>query len=191
MIRAPNLSTYKVSPIWLDLDEKQSPIKIPLVAMSPPKAKEAEQGRVRLHPFLEQPSACRRGSYSRQQQRTRVRNNQWDTRAKRQAYLTELEMKWSDCVKHGAQANADIQQATGRVKRENDFLKALLQERGLEDEALKSRIQQFRQARPDHPTRKVEAPPSPSCGQARSGPLSQVSQMASPMAGTAPMRLAL
>ena len=79
-----------------------------------------------------------------------MRNNQRKSRARRQAYTKELELKWSECVKSGARANVEMQLAARKVALENAFLKDLLRERGLDEEALVSGIQQFWQQRPEH-----------------------------------------
>ena len=71
-----------------------------------------------------------------------MRNNQRNSRARRQAYVKELEGKWANCVQTGARANLEMQQAARRVVAENVLLRQLLNEQGLNDEAIQSRIKQ-------------------------------------------------
>lgn len=61
--------------------------------------------------------------------------------------MKELERKWSDCVRLGARANAEMQLAARRVAVENEFLRDLLRQRGLDEDALGTEIQQFWQSR--------------------------------------------
>ncbi len=108
-----------------------------------------------------------------------MRSNQRNSRSKGQAYLKDLELKWSECVRLGAQANAGMQLAARRVALENGFLRDLLRERGLDAEALRSWTQQFWQNRSERPTLDVEASVLTASCLARTGLLTEVCELAS------------
>lgn len=73
-------------------------------------------------------------------QRIRQRRNQRNSRARKQAYLEDLERRWSNCVKSGAQATAEMQQAARRVDSENGVLRDLLREVGVPDAVVEARL---------------------------------------------------
>jgi len=73
-------------------------------------------------------------------QRIRQRRNQRNSRARKQAYLENLEQRWSDCARTGAQATAEMQQAARRVDSQNGVLRDLLREVGVPDTVVEARL---------------------------------------------------
>ena len=65
--------------------------------------------------------------------KSRVRDNQRRSRARRTEYVRELESKWQSCREAGAEASREIQAAARRVAEENRKLRLLLRERGVSD----------------------------------------------------------
>lgn len=74
------------------------------------------------------------------QQRARLRNNQRNSRARKQAYLEELEKKWSQCVRTGAEATVEMQAAARKVQHDNEVLKAMLIELGVTKDQINARL---------------------------------------------------
>lgn len=68
------------------------------------------------------------------QQRARLRRNQRNSRARKQAYIEDLEQRWNVCLKAGARATEEMQKEARRVHEENLVLRALLRERGIDDD---------------------------------------------------------
>jgi len=74
--------------------------------------------------------------------------------------LKELERKWGSCLQLGAQASVEVQQAAKLVVAENNFLRKLLEEHGLNKDYVDKQIHQFRQGQPTNSTVEEEASPS-------------------------------
>ncbi|KAF2453712.1 hypothetical protein BDY21DRAFT_374518 [Lineolata rhizophorae] len=69
-----------------------------------------------------------------------MRRNQRNSRARKQAYLKDLEHRWNECLRLGVQASADMQQAARKVSHENEQLRKMLHERGLTDDMIKDEL---------------------------------------------------
>lgn len=77
---------------------------------------------------------------NQEQQRARLRNNQRNSRARKQAYLEELEKKWAQCVRTGAEATVEMQTAARKVQTDNEVLKTMLLELGVLKEQIDARL---------------------------------------------------
>lgn len=64
------------------------------------------------------------------EERARLRRNQRNSRARKADYLHDLERRWSQCVRSGAQASEELQTAARHVREENSVLRAMLAEYG-------------------------------------------------------------
>ncbi|KAK8030467.1 hypothetical protein PG990_000201 [Apiospora arundinis] len=73
-------------------------------------------------------------------EKARLRRNQRNSRARKQAYIRDLENRWNECVRLGAQATVEMQREARRVQEENRLLRGLLQSRGLKHEDIKTAI---------------------------------------------------
>ncbi|KAI1274423.1 hypothetical protein F5Y07DRAFT_373077 [Xylaria sp. FL0933] len=73
-------------------------------------------------------------------ERARLRRNQRNSRARKQAYIHDLEQRWNECVRLGAQASVEMQKEARRVQQENRLLRALLHKQGLDDVAIKEAL---------------------------------------------------
>lgn len=78
-------------------------------------------------------------------QRIRLRRNQRNSRARKQAYVRDLEERWSDCVKQGAQATVEMQMEARRVQEENRLLRAVLHRYGLDNQAIQLALEAEKQ----------------------------------------------
>jgi len=79
-------------------------------------------------------------------QRARLRRNQRNSRARKQAYIQDLEQRWGQCVQLGAQATIEMQQAARRVQDENRLLRMVLRKQGLDDAAVEMALDVERRA---------------------------------------------
>ncbi|RWA05372.1 hypothetical protein EKO27_g9730 [Xylaria grammica] len=77
---------------------------------------------------------------STKDERARLRRNQRNSRARKQAYVQDLEKRWNECVRLGAQASVEMQREARRVQEENKLLRALLHKQGLDDMAIRGGI---------------------------------------------------
>ncbi|KEY70820.1 hypothetical protein S7711_08520 [Stachybotrys chartarum IBT 7711] len=77
-------------------------------------------------------------------ERARLRRNQRNSRARKQAYVRSLEDRWSECVRLGAQATVEMQKEARRVQEENQLLRAMLQHQGLDPTAIQSGLDAMR-----------------------------------------------
>ncbi|KAI0809436.1 hypothetical protein GGR55DRAFT_649938 [Xylaria sp. FL0064] len=73
-------------------------------------------------------------------ERARLRRNQRNSRARKQAYIQDLEQRWNECVRLGAQASVEMQKEARRVQQENRLLRLLLHKQGLDDVAIKEAL---------------------------------------------------
>ncbi|KAK8855165.1 Major Facilitator Superfamily protein [Apiospora arundinis] len=73
-------------------------------------------------------------------EKARLRRNQRNSRARKQAYIRDLENRWNECVRLGAQATVEMQREARRVQEENHVLRQLLQSRGMEHEAIQTAV---------------------------------------------------
>ena len=80
------------------------------------------------------------GPFVNPRQRARLRRNQRNSRARKQQYLHDLEHRWSECVRLGVQASAEIQKEARRVHEENKALRCIVREMGVSDDALRHRL---------------------------------------------------
>ncbi|KAI1418310.1 hypothetical protein F5Y13DRAFT_148962 [Hypoxylon sp. FL1857] len=83
---------------------------------------------------------------STEAERARLRRNQRNSRARKQAYIESLESRWSECVRLGAQATVEMQKEAQRVQEENRLLRTVLRNQGLDDNAIKRAIDSARLA---------------------------------------------
>jgi len=65
-----------------------------------------------------------------------LRRNQRNSRARKQAYIQDLEQRWGKCVQLGAQATVEMQQAARKVQDENRLLRGVIRKLGLDEKAL-------------------------------------------------------
>ncbi|KAI1347728.1 hypothetical protein F5Y01DRAFT_329256 [Xylaria sp. FL0043] len=77
-------------------------------------------------------------------ERARLRRNQRNSRARKQAYIQDLEKRWNECVRLGAQASVEMQKEARRVQQENRLLRLLLHKQGLDDAAIKEALNSLR-----------------------------------------------
>ncbi|KAI9053089.1 hypothetical protein LZ554_003358 [Drepanopeziza brunnea f. sp. 'monogermtubi'] len=71
----------------------------------------------------------------------RIRDNQRRSRARRKGYLQELEARLRQCKLQGVEASSEIQTAARRVADENKKLRALLSQRGVQDDSIVAYLQ--------------------------------------------------
>ncbi|PSN71374.1 hypothetical protein BS50DRAFT_444973, partial [Corynespora cassiicola Philippines] len=73
----------------------------------------------------------------------RVRRNQRKSRARKQAYVKDLEQRWQECVDLGVKISSHVQHAARKVHMENGWLRELLREQGIDDDTINKRLDQF------------------------------------------------
>ncbi|KAI1808854.1 hypothetical protein F4811DRAFT_548432 [Daldinia bambusicola] len=73
-------------------------------------------------------------------ERARLRRNQRNSRARKQAYIQNLEKQWNECLQLGARATIEMQEEAKRVQEENRVLRTLLHNQGLDDAAIQRAI---------------------------------------------------
>ncbi|KAI1466202.1 uncharacterized protein F4812DRAFT_436257 [Daldinia caldariorum] len=73
-------------------------------------------------------------------ERARLRRNQRNSRARKQAYIQNLEKQWNECLRLGARATIEMQKEAKRVQEENRVLRTLLHNQGLDDAAIQRAI---------------------------------------------------
>ncbi|KAI8959654.1 hypothetical protein F5Y11DRAFT_350311 [Daldinia sp. FL1419] len=73
-------------------------------------------------------------------ERARLRRNQRNSRARKQAHIQNLEKQWNDCMRLGAQATVEMQREAQRVQDENKILRSLLHDQGFDDVAIQRAI---------------------------------------------------
>ncbi|KAJ2976732.1 hypothetical protein NUW58_g8013 [Xylaria curta] len=76
-------------------------------------------------------------------ERARLRRNQRNSRARKQAYVQDLERRWNSCVRLGVQATTEMQKEARRVQEENRLLRALLHQQGFNDVAIQEAVASF------------------------------------------------
>ncbi|TGJ86855.1 hypothetical protein E0Z10_g1868 [Xylaria hypoxylon] len=86
------------------------------------------------------PVSSNKNTINIEDERARLRRNQRNSRARKQAYVQDLEKRWNECVRLGAQANVEMQREARRVQEENRLLRALLHKQGLDDTAIQEAI---------------------------------------------------
>ncbi|KAI2775691.1 hypothetical protein F4815DRAFT_394027 [Daldinia loculata] len=69
-------------------------------------------------------------------ERARLRRNQRNSRARKQAYIQNLEKQWNECMRLGAQATIEMQKEARRIQEENRLLRTLLHDQGFDDVAI-------------------------------------------------------
>ncbi|KAI1370455.1 hypothetical protein F4677DRAFT_438296 [Hypoxylon crocopeplum] len=74
-------------------------------------------------------------------ERARLRRNQRNSRARKQAYIQGLEQRWSQCVRLGAQATTEMQKEARRVQEENLLLRAILRNEGFDDAGIQRALE--------------------------------------------------
>ncbi|KAH8168079.1 hypothetical protein CIB48_g142 [Xylaria polymorpha] len=94
----------------------------------------------------ERPPTSSNTSAANVEERARLRRNQRNSRARKQAYVQDLEQRWNECVRLGAQATVEMQREARRVQEENRLLRTLLHKQGLDDMAIHEAITAARQA---------------------------------------------
>ncbi|KFA69366.1 hypothetical protein S40285_08752, partial [Stachybotrys chlorohalonatus IBT 40285] len=77
-------------------------------------------------------------------ERARLRRNQRNSRARKQAYMRSLENRWSECMRLGAQATVEMQKEARKVQEENQLLRAVLHRQGLDPTAIQSSLDAVR-----------------------------------------------
>ncbi|KAK1596362.1 uncharacterized protein LY79DRAFT_62277 [Colletotrichum navitas] len=75
-----------------------------------------------------------------EKERSRIRDNQRRSRARKKEYVLEIEQKLRDCQSQGVEASAEVQQAARRVANENHKLRQLLCTLGLVDRQIEQYI---------------------------------------------------
>ncbi|TRX93689.1 hypothetical protein FHL15_005365 [Xylaria flabelliformis] len=78
--------------------------------------------------------------------RARLRRNQRNSRARKQAYIRDLESRWNECVRLGAQATVEMQREARRVQEENTLLRAVLHVQGFDDAAIQNALTSAKQS---------------------------------------------
>ncbi|KAK7955089.1 MFS general substrate transporter [Apiospora saccharicola] len=73
-------------------------------------------------------------------EKARLRRNQRNSRARKQAYIRDLENRWNECVRLGAQATVEMQREARRVQEENGLLRQLLHSQGMSHDAVQTAI---------------------------------------------------
>ncbi|GAP90601.1 hypothetical protein SAMD00023353_4800850 [Rosellinia necatrix] len=91
------------------------------------------------------PPTARNTSVANVEERARLRRNQRNSRARKQAYVQDLEQRWNECVRLGAQATVEMQREARRVQEENRLLRTLLHRQGVDDMAIHEAITVARQ----------------------------------------------
>ncbi|KAK1988981.1 hypothetical protein LZ30DRAFT_744742 [Colletotrichum cereale] len=76
-----------------------------------------------------------------EKERSRVRDNQRRSRARKKEYVLEIEQKLRLCQSQGVEASAEVQQAARQVANENHKLRQLLRTLGLVDRQIEMYIQ--------------------------------------------------
>ncbi|KAJ4163567.1 hypothetical protein LMH87_005288 [Akanthomyces muscarius] len=79
-------------------------------------------------------------------ERARLRRNQRNSRARKQAYIRDLEDRWNECVKLGAQATAEMQAVARKVHEENVLLRRILAHRGFGEDTIERALENERMA---------------------------------------------
>ncbi|KAI0395044.1 hypothetical protein F5Y17DRAFT_425771 [Xylariaceae sp. FL0594] len=89
-----------------------------------------------------------------EEERARLRRNQRNSRARKKAYIQDLEKRWNACVQLGVQATIEMQKEARRVREENRLLRALLHKQGIDDLAIQEAVASLRQTQDKdvHPT---------------------------------------
>ncbi|KAI0546372.1 hypothetical protein F4679DRAFT_557732 [Xylaria curta] len=93
-------------------------------------------------------------------ERARLRRNQRNSRARKQAYIRDLENRWNECVKLGAQATVEMQREARRVQEENTLLRAVLYTQGFNDAAIQNALMSVKQSMANQGS-EVQDPPQP------------------------------
>ncbi|KAK2044443.1 hypothetical protein LZ31DRAFT_284781 [Colletotrichum somersetense] len=75
-----------------------------------------------------------------EKERSRIRDNQRRSRARKKEYVLEIEQKLRECQSQGVEASAEVQQAARRVANENHKLRQLLHTLGLDDRQIEQYI---------------------------------------------------
>ncbi|KAI0378270.1 hypothetical protein F5Y04DRAFT_152430 [Hypomontagnella monticulosa] len=86
------------------------------------------------------PNSGRSNTVGAEAERARLRRNQRNSRARKQAYIQSLEQRWSECVRLGVQATAEMQKEARRVQEENRLLRTVLRNQGLDDIAIQKAL---------------------------------------------------
>ncbi|KAI6084709.1 hypothetical protein F4821DRAFT_242156 [Hypoxylon rubiginosum] len=101
-------------------------------------------------------------------ERARLRRNQRNSRARKQAYIRDLESRWNECVRLGAQATVEMQSEARRVQEENKLLRKVLHSQGFDDTAIQNALESVKSSTgnqssaPEPPMRPLVAGPGPS-----------------------------
>lgn len=74
-------------------------------------------------------------------QRARLRRNQRNSRARKQAYTRDLENRWNECVKLGAQATVEMQAVARKVQQENMLLRRILARQGFDQDTIQRALE--------------------------------------------------
>ncbi|KAK1965708.1 hypothetical protein LY78DRAFT_86524 [Colletotrichum sublineola] len=75
-----------------------------------------------------------------EKERSRIRDNQRRSRARKKEYILEIEQKLRECQSQGVEASAEVQQAARLVANENHKLRQLLYTLGLADRQIEQYI---------------------------------------------------
>ncbi|KAI1123818.1 hypothetical protein F5Y10DRAFT_251107 [Nemania abortiva] len=79
-------------------------------------------------------------------ERARLRRNQRNSRARKQAYIRDLESRWNECLRLGAQATVEMQSEARRVQEENRLLRSILHAQGFDDAAIQNALRSAKQS---------------------------------------------
>ncbi|KAI1363256.1 hypothetical protein F5Y08DRAFT_310061 [Xylaria arbuscula] len=88
----------------------------------------------------EKTASSNKNPTSIEDERARLRRNQRNSRARKQAYVQDLEKRWNECLRLGAQATVEMQRESRKVHDENRLLRCLLHNQGLDDAAIGTAI---------------------------------------------------
>ncbi|KAI0860563.1 hypothetical protein F4860DRAFT_198309 [Xylaria cubensis] len=103
-------------------------------------------------------------------ERARLRRNQRNSRARKQAYTRDLESRWNECVKLGVQATVEMQREARRVQEENTLLRAVLQVQGFDDAAIQNALTSAKQSLTNQGSEVKKGPPRPEISKATTWP---------------------
>ncbi|OTA53968.1 hypothetical protein K449DRAFT_454604 [Hypoxylon sp. EC38] len=67
-------------------------------------------------------------------------------RARKQAYIENLEKRWNDCMRLGVQATVEMQKEAQRVQEENRLLRTVLRNQGFDDTSIQRALDSARLA---------------------------------------------
>ncbi|KAM3508575.1 hypothetical protein MY11210_006683 [Beauveria gryllotalpidicola] len=104
-------------------------------------------------------------------ERARLRRNQRNSRARKQAYTRDLENRWNECVKLGAQATVEMQAVARKVQQENILLRRILARQGFDQDTIQRALEIEKGMGEDYPRATSQASRGPHTGGNQTGRL--------------------